>query len=132
MPKKPPARLTVREILTELVERTNSNMRRLRLLEQSAEVATSRITTLEEAMLEQSRDVKKAMEAVEKALSEEGDRIIRMEGTLKDIIERLKKSVSSTKIKELETMLDIYSPLKSQFMTREEAERLIDERLRKA
>lgn len=132
MPKKPPARLTVREILTELVERTNSNMRRLRLLEQSAEVATSRITTLEEAMLEQSRDVKKALEAVEKALSEEGDRIIRMEGTLKDIIERLKKSVSSTKIKELETMLDIYSPLKSQFMTREEAERLIDERLRKA
>jgi hypothetical protein len=130
MPNKAPARLTIREILTELVERTNSNMRRLRILEQKADITTSRITTVEEALLEQTRNVKKVVEALEKTIIEESERIIKLEGTIKDIIERLKKSVSSTKIKELETLLDIYSPLKSQFMTKEEVERLMDERLK--
>lgn len=130
MPKKPQAKLTIREILTELVERTNSNMRRLRILEQKSEVMASRMTTMEETMLDQTENVKKALEALEKTLLEESERIIRMEGTIKDIIERLKKSVSSTKIKELETLLDIYNPIKSQFMTKEEVERLMDERLK--
>lgn len=130
MPNKAPARLTIREILTELVERTNSNMRRLRILEQKADITTSRITTVEEALLDQTRNVKKIVETLEKTIIDESERIIKLEGTIKDIIERLKKSVSSTKIKELETLLDIYSPLKSQFMTREEVERLMDERLK--
>ena len=130
MPKKAPARLTIREILTELVERTNSNMRRLRILEEKADVTTSRITTLEEALMEQTKQVKNMVEILEKSIIDESERIIKIEGTIKDIVDRLKKSVSMTKIKELEALLEIYSPLKSQFMTKEEVERMLDERLK--
>ncbi len=130
MPKKAPARLTIREILTELVERTNSNMRRLRILEEKADVTTSRITTLEEALMEQTKQVKNMVEVLEKSIIDESERIIKIEGTIKDIVDRLKKSVSMTKIKELETLLEIYSPLKSQFMTKEEVERMLDKRLK--
>jgi hypothetical protein len=45
----------------------------------------------------------------------------------KDIDRTAKKS----EVKELESMLDLYSPIKSKFTTKDEVERLIDEKLSK-
>ena len=52
-----------------------------------------------------------------------------IEKTMKDIINEIKKLATNTKLKELENLIDIYSPLKSEFITREEAQHLIDEKL---
>jgi hypothetical protein len=45
----------------------------------------------------------------------------------KDIDRTAKKS----EVKELESLLDLYSPIKSKFTTKDEVERLIDEKLSK-
>ena len=128
--KKEAAKLTIREIINELIERTNSNMRRLRVLEQNTEALTSRTNTLENTILEQGKEFKKLMEESNSRINEESEHIIKLESMVKDIVNQLKRVVTTTKIKELEELISIYDPLKSNFITREEVERLIEERTR--
>ncbi|MFQ5648008.1 MAG: hypothetical protein ACE5FW_02120 [Candidatus Aenigmatarchaeota archaeon] len=129
MPEKaaPKAKLTIREILSELVERTNSNMRRLRILEQKSDTLTNRLSTLESSILEVKGSIKEKAGGLEKRITEEDERVIRVENAIKDIINQLKRTATTSHIKELEQLMDIYSPLKSKFVTREEVERLIEE-----
>ena len=41
------------------------------------------------------------------------------------------KTAKRTEVRELESLLDLYSPIKSKFATRDEVERLIEERIKK-
>lgn len=131
MPDKarPADKLTIREILNELVERTNSNIRRLRVLEQNMDASKSRVNTVEKTAQEESERVKKEVGELDSRIKEESERIIKLELTLKDVINQLKRSVSTSKLKELESLIDVFNPLKSEFVTREEVENLIEERL---
>ena len=67
---------------------------------------------------------------VEARVNEESDRIIKLETMAKDIVNQLKRAVTMTKIKELEELIAIYNPLTSKFITKQEAERLIQERMK--
>jgi len=132
MPAKPTkAKLTIREILSELVERTNSNMRRLRILEQKSDTLTTRMDGIESLILELKEDIKTRTSELEKRIVEEDERVIKLEGAIKDIVNQLKRTATTSHIKELEHLLDVYNPLKSQFVTREEVERLIEEKREK-
>ncbi len=124
------AKLTMRDILNELIERTNSNIRRLRVLEERSESLTSRMNTLENTLLGQGKDMKKMISDVEARVNEESDRIIKLETIAKDIVNQLKRAVTMTKIKELEELIAIYNPLTSKFITKQEAERIIQERMK--
>ena len=55
----------------------------------------------------------------------------RYERTPEEMLKHLKQLASVSKVNELEAMLDIYNPLKSNFVTKEDVERLIAERLSK-
>ncbi|RLJ08481.1 MAG: hypothetical protein DRP12_00520 [Candidatus Aenigmatarchaeota archaeon] len=123
-------KLTVRDILNELVERTNSNMKRLRVLEENADTITSKLNTLESDIFEHKKTAGDSFKKLEERLSELDDRISRLETTIKEIIEQLKRVATTAKIKELEELIEIYNPLKSKFVTREEVERMIEERMR--
>lgn len=124
------AKLTVREIINELIERTNSNIRRLRVLEEKSDSLTSRINTLENTILEQGKELKKTISEVDGRVKEESERIIKLETMVKDIVTQLKRAVTMTKIKELEELISIYNPITSKFVTKEEVERLIEERMK--
>ena len=126
---KPQEKLTIREILNELVERTNSNIRRLRVLEQNTESAVSRVNTLENSLREQSEGLKGEMKKLSQGIREESERVVKLELALKDVLNSLKRMVSTTKIKELEHLIDVYNPLKSEFVTKQEVENMIEERL---
>jgi len=125
-------KLTMRDILNELIERTNSNIRRLRVLEQISESLTSRMNTLENTLLGQGKDLKKLISDLDTRLTEESDRIIKLETMVKDIVTQLKRAVTMTKIKELEELISIYNPLTSKFITKQEVERLIEERMKES
>lgn len=124
------AKLTMRDIINELIERTNSNIRRLRVLEERSESLTSRMNTLENTLLGQGKDMKKSLSEVDTRVTEESDRIIKIETMIKDIVNQLKRAVTMTKIKELEELIAIYNPLTSKFITKEEVERLIQQRMK--
>jgi len=116
-------------ILKEVISRTNSNAKRLRTLEQRNGVIEDRINSLEKMFNEQSKELQKSLAKMEKIINKEDIRMVRVEGALKEIMKQVKKLATVPKIRELEQLIEIYNPLKSNFTTKEEVQQMIEERL---
>lgn len=122
---------TLHAIINELVDRTNSNTQRLRVLEQRSEVLSSRANIIEQEILNLNKSIHKVILSLDTKTKRLDDRIRKDEGILKEVVKRMKKLATTSKISELEQLIEIYNPLKSQFITREEAERIIEEKKNK-
>jgi len=119
-------------IIRELVERTNTDTMRIRVLEQETDIFKSRVNALEQDMLNQKKQIKNSLSVFESKLAKQEETLRKLESTVKEIIKEMKKLASVAKIKELEHLIEIYNPIKSNFITREEAERLIEKKMSKA
>ncbi len=126
----PTEKVTIRDILNELLERTSSNMKRLRVLEQSVENLTNRINSIENGMFEHRKELAGSISDIEDRLSKSDDRLAKLEMGIKEIVAQLKRVATIAKVKELEQLIEIYNPIRSQFVTREEVERLIEEKIK--
>jgi hypothetical protein len=126
MPKK---HTTLHNIINELVDRTNTDTQRIRQLESWEKGLNMRIESIEQEILNINNTTQKTINDLEAGLKKRDQNINELQLMIKEIIKQLKRFVRTEKISELETMLDIYSPLKSNFMTREEVEQLIAKRI---
>ncbi|MBU0952967.1 MAG: hypothetical protein KKA90_00920 [Nanoarchaeota archaeon] len=124
----PPQRRSVGVVLNKLIERVNSLMRRIRVLEQDNNVLRSRLDSVETESFNQSKLARTAVADLEKRLNRYEKQLQETEHVLKEVIAQMKKLATMSQIKELEALMDMYNPLKSEFMTREEVERAIDDR----
>jgi ABC-type transporter Mla subunit MlaD len=122
-PKKNPR--TIGTVLNEVIERVNNDTQRLRLLEQSSESLLSRINSLEQAMLQARREMQKAFLDTNTRLDLINDRLSKTENTTKEVVNHMKKLVTETRVKELENLVDIYNPVKSSFVTKEELQKAL-------
>ena len=122
---------TLHDIINELVDRTNTDTQRIRVLEQGGRSSASRMESLEKEILDLSRSVQKLESDLESGFKKRDAEISELKNTVKEMLKHLKQLASVSKVNELEAMLDIYNPLKSNFVTREDVERLIAERLSK-
>lgn len=120
---------TARSVLNELVERTNSNTQRLRVLEQRTESSDSRINSIEKDFIELTKNLKAMVKDTESRIAVEDDRVVQIENTVKEIVTHVKRLATSADVRGLQELIDIYNPLKSNFMTRDEVEQLIQEKL---
>ena len=120
---------TLRTIIRELVERTNTDSARIRILEQEKDIVKSRTDSVEQTVIGQKKQADKSLAGLEARIEKMNERMLQIESTVKEIVKEMKKLATVSKIKELESLVDIYNPLKSQFMTREEAERMIERKL---
>ncbi len=127
----PDAKATLRTIITELVERTNTDARRLRVLEQRSESLTGQMNSVEETVLKTKKDVMEQLASMSSELEKQSDRLERVEKAVEEVVKQMKKTATITDLKELEELVEIYNPLKSAFITREQAEQLLEERLKK-
>ena len=125
MMKKQPQ--TIHTILNDVIERVNNDTQRLRLLEQSSESLLSRINSLEQAMLQARRDMQKALLDTNTRLDSLDDRMSKSENTTKEVVSHMKKLVTETRVKEIENLVDIYNPVKSSFVTKEELQKVLSE-----
>ncbi len=119
---------TLRTVINELVDRSNTNTKRLRVLEQENEILKTRVNSLEKGILDQKKEINKLVADLNNKLTKMDQKIVKLERTAKQMINEIKKLVSTAKIKELEDLIQIYSPLKSKFITREELERILEEK----
>ena len=119
---------TARTIINELIEHVNNNIQRLRVVEQSLESTTSRVESLEQAMLQQRRETQKLLVDINAKIAELDSKVSRSDSTVKEIVNHMKKLVTEAQLKELETLIDIYNPVKSSFVTREELEKMLKEK----
>lgn len=118
---------TLADVLKELIDRSNSEIMRLRILEQSAEISKTRVSNTEKQVLEIRSDMRGSMKKIGEDISALDERVAKIETTIKDIINELKKFITISKIKEIEQMIEIFNPLKSKFVTEEEVERILEE-----
>ena len=126
MAKKP---TSLHTIINELVERTNSDTQRIRIIEQREESLLSRIDSVEQELLNINQAITKLTKDLEASIKANDAKDSEIGNTVKEVIRHLKTLAPKEKVTELETLIDIYNPLKSNFITKEEAGNLIDEKL---
>jgi len=127
----PKKQRSVSTIINEVIERVNSDTQRLRIVEQSNDSLISRVDGLEQAALQQKKDLLKHSTDLAADISFLDERVAKLERPIKEIVEHIKKLVTQSQVKELENLIDIYNPVKSNFVTKEELEKILSERLRK-
>jgi len=120
---------TINTILNDVIQRVNDDTQRLRVLEQSSESLTSRMNSLEQAILQSRRDMQKAFSEINEGIAALDDRLTKTESTMKEVINHVKKLVTESQVKELQNLIELYNPVKSNFVTKEEMEKFVSERL---
>jgi len=128
---KRPAPRSLHAILNEIVERVNSDTQRLRVLEQSSDSITSRMNNTEQMLLQHKREFQKSFLDLTTEISTLSDRLVKTENTVKEVIDHVKKLVTESQLRELENLIEIYNPVKSNFVTKEELEKILQEKSRK-
>ncbi len=121
---------TIRSVINELVDRTNTNTQRLRILEQDIRTLKTRTNSIEKNTLNQTKKINSTLSKFEAKLTKTEDRILALERTIKEMVNEIKRLATLPKVKELEELIEIYNPLKSQFITKEEVERMIERKRR--
>jgi vacuolar-type H+-ATPase subunit I/STV1 len=119
---------TLRTVINELVQRANADTRRLRTLEGMVDNLVSRVNSLEEIFLKERKKTEAELAAINSLIKKQGERTASIEKTINEIAKKLKGFATTSKIRELEELIDIYNPMKSNFITKEEVERLMEER----
>lgn len=122
MAKKP---TSMHAIINELVDRTNSDIQRLRVLEQRNDILTSRSNVIEKEILNINRNIQRTTLNMETINKKTEERINKNDAMLREVVKQIKKLATTSKIIELEQLIEIYNPLKSQFVTKEEVQRMI-------
>ncbi|MFH1229581.1 MAG: hypothetical protein V1678_04115 [Candidatus Aenigmatarchaeota archaeon] len=118
----------VQAILTEMVRRENESSRRLRALEERSSLAEMRASTLQDAFLKLTEEKRSFNEKLNERLTSIENSILRIDNDLVKISKNLEKTAKRTELKEIENMLSFFNPMKSNFVTREEVERIIDDK----
>jgi len=127
--RKPPQQSD--QLGQEVVRITNDNTRRIRVLEQSMESSMNRITSLEERLIDEFGDIKKWIDQISLDIKELSKELKEIKNEMTRINKELEKTARKTEVKELESLINLYSPIKSHFVTRDEVVRLIERELKK-
>jgi len=119
---------TLRSVINELVDRANTDTRRLRVLEEKSEDLDTRFSSLKDMLLQEKKHNTANVTDITAALKSQEIRLAKMEKTLENIVKQFKNVVTTSKIKELETLVEMYNPLTSEFVTRDELEKTLCKR----
>jgi TolA-binding protein len=113
----------------EVVKIINTNTRRIRALEQRLDGLEMRIGAIEEKIISEIQTIRKDFEEIIMDIRSIVNNMSEVRNEILMINKDIDKTAKKSEVKELESLLDLYSPIKSKFTTREEVERLIDEKL---
>jgi hypothetical protein len=118
----------IEAVLTELVRRANETTRRLRALEERDSNIEIRLGTVQDFVLKITEERKVTNESINERLTNIENDIIRINNELLRINKNIEKMAKRTELKELENILSIYSPIKTNFVTKGEVERMMEEK----
>ncbi|MFH0949321.1 MAG: hypothetical protein V1802_02430 [Candidatus Aenigmatarchaeota archaeon] len=111
-------------ILQELVRRTNDGVRRLRGIEQRVQAVESRLNSLEESGLARIKKINEKFTESDIQTRNINDEMMKIKNSLEKITRQLSTVAYKKDIKEIENMFDLLSPVKQEFVTRDELKEL--------
>ena len=115
--------------LNEMMRRIDTNTRRIRSIEQRMDAFNLRIKALEEKIIEDTENLKKKLDQLFMDMKEISENLVKFHAEVQKIKKDLERVAKKSELKELESLLELYNPIKSKFVTREEVERMIKERV---
>ncbi len=118
-------------ILKELVQQSNSQTRRLRLAEERLGILSGRAEAAEDAQQVVRKRAEVGSGALEERLKKIEGRVADLERGVAEVVTEVKKLPTSVQVRELENLIQIFNPVKSQFVTREEIDLILMEKLRR-
>ena len=101
-------------IINEIVGRVNDNTKRLRLLEDRERLLTSRISSIDESVLDKMKALEDSMKELEAKIQAQEEKTATLQNTLKEVVKQLQFLAKKSYVKKLEEKLRIFDPLKPQ------------------
>ena len=123
--KKHPVRFEA--FTSEIVRSVNDNTRRIRILEQGLEGVRSRISALEEKVIDEVENIKKWLDQLSVGVKDVSKKLTEIHSEILKINKELDKTARKTELKEIESLLELYNPIKSQFVTADQVRRMLEE-----
>jgi predicted nucleic acid-binding Zn-ribbon protein len=116
-------------LTNEVIGRIDNNTRRVRTVEQRIEGLELRMGSAEEKMIEEVNNLKREFERISIDLKEINKTLADMHDEIIRINKDVDKTAKKNEVKELESLLDLYNPIKSKFVTKDEVRNMIDDRI---
>jgi uncharacterized protein YaaN involved in tellurite resistance len=115
-------------IISDLINRVNENVQRLRVIEQRMQAIDARINSDEQSLLSLNKNLQKSLAERDARIAAIEEKVEKIETAYKEILKQLKTAATKSSVDELRELVSIYDPLKSSFVTKEEMERFVEEK----
>ena len=115
-------------IISDLINRVNENVQRLRVIEQRIQAIDARINSDEQSLLSLNKNLQKSLAERDARIAVIEEKVEKIETAYREILKQLKTAATKSSVDELKELISIYDPLKSSFVTREEMERFVEEK----
>jgi predicted nucleic acid-binding Zn-ribbon protein len=116
-----------KEIIDEIIKRLNQSSHRIQMLEQKLDRIENGMRGLDETVLVQLNELKIDLDRIAVKITDVSDRIMGLETEVARINTRLDKTATKSEVKQLETFIDLINPVTSQFVTKDELGRAMDD-----
>jgi len=117
----------IRTFTTEILNRVDSNTRRIRSIEQRLNLLESRISSLEEKLIDEIDKLGRGFEQLQLDVKAVSESLKLLRAEMLKMNKNMEKAALKAEVKELATLLDLYNPIKSSFVTKEEVRRMLEE-----
>lgn len=121
----------LKEMLNELVKRMNEDRRRIRFMEQNIDRVENSLGSIEESVLAQMGELKIGLDRINMKITPLAERLNIMEMDIVKLSKQLSKSATKIELKQIESFIDLVNPVTSKFVTKDELDRALDERLKR-
>jgi len=109
-------------IMQELVRRSNEDSRRMRAMEQRLDAMENRLNTSENANIDKAKKMNSKFAELDLAVRSLTDELTKLNGNLEKLNKQALKFARKQDLKEIERMLDLISPIRQEFVTKQELE----------
>jgi uncharacterized phage infection (PIP) family protein YhgE len=112
------------------VRRSNEDARRLRALEQRLDAMESRINSFENSNIDRVKKNNAKFAEFDVSIRSINDELLKMTNNLDKINRQIGKFARKQDLKEIENMLDLISPIRQEFVTKQELKEEIEEEVK--
>jgi len=116
-------------IMVDIINRVNENVQRLRVIEQKMEAMDTKISSTEQNLVSYNKNLQRSIAERDSKLAALEERLEKIETAYSEILKQLKMVATKSNVDELKQLISIYDPLKSNFVTKEEMEGFVSEKL---
>lgn len=118
----------VKLVTSEILRRVNEESRRIRILEQRMDRIYDSVDGLQENVISQLDNLKVGIERLSDKILKIAERLNLIDNEIDKVNKGLGKAATKSEVKQLEAFVNVVNPITSKFLTKEELERILEEK----